>query len=239
MRNHENPATFAARLLFCWIIVIPGLSCAYAWGGGSGGSSPPPTTLPPAGLAAADSITVTPTPPSRQPSEPTDITPLNGEAYYVLNQLSGLQADLNNNSTAAGDPIVQQPPSFTNLSQRWAFTRLPGGLWRISNIRNGLCFDSAGGVTTQVAGKGPQSLVDARRPEKPVVVCRRPASRGREGEEGGRDYPEACYVVQNPCAAVASEEWALTATSNGYYTISNKSTGLLIDRKSVVDGRKG
>ena len=36
-------------------------------------------------------------PASRQPSEPTDLTPLNGETYYILNQLSGLQADLNNN----------------------------------------------------------------------------------------------------------------------------------------------
>ncbi len=224
MRNHENPATFAARLLFCWIIVIPGLSCAYAWGGGPGGSSPPPTTLPPAGLAAADIITVTPTPPSRQPSEPTDITPLNGEAYYVLNQLSGLQADLNNNSTTAGDHIVQQQPSFTNLSQRWAFTKLPGGLWRIGNIRNGLCFDSA-----QVAEKGSQPLADVRGVERPSVVCRHLASRGREGEDGRRHFSEACYVVQNPCAAVATEQWALTATSNGYYTISNKSTGLLID----------
>lgn len=82
-------------------------------------------------------------PPSQQPPEPTDISPINGEVYYVANQLSGLQADLNNNSTTDGDHIVQQPRTFTNTSQRWAFTRLTGGAWQISNIRNGLCFDSA------------------------------------------------------------------------------------------------
>jgi hypothetical protein len=55
---------------------------------------------------------------------PTNITPLNGEVYYVLNQLSGLEADLNNNSTTGGDHLVQQQQNSTNLSQRWAFTKL-------------------------------------------------------------------------------------------------------------------
>jgi len=99
------------------------------------------------GKTASASITVTPS--SQQPPQPTDITPLNGEVNYVLNQLSGLQADLNNNSTASGDRILQQARSFTNISQRWAFTRLTGGFWRISNTGNGLCLDRAAnsGVT--------------------------------------------------------------------------------------------
>ncbi|HTF44195.1 MAG TPA: RICIN domain-containing protein, partial [Terriglobales bacterium] len=136
------------------------------------------------GKTASASITVAP--PSQQPPQPTDITPLNGEVYYVLNQLSGLQADLNNNSTAAGEHIVQEARSFSNLGQRWAFTRLTGEFWQISNTRNGLCFDgmASSGVT---------------------------------------------YVVQNPCAALDTQQWTLTATSNGYYTISNKSTGLVLD----------
>jgi arabinogalactan endo-1,4-beta-galactosidase len=123
---------------------------------------------------------------SQQPAEPTDITPINGETYYLLNQLSGLQADLNNNSTTAGDNILQDPPSFSNLSQRWAFTKLSGGSWRISNLSNHFCLDSASnaGVT---------------------------------------------YVVQNACAAIATQQWGLAAASNGYYTVSNSSTGLLID----------
>jgi arabinogalactan endo-1,4-beta-galactosidase len=99
------------------------------------------------GSTASASITVTP--PSQQPSEPTDVSPLNGEVYYVLNQLSGLQVDLDDDSTTAGDNLVQEPPSFTDLGQRWAFTILSGGLLRISNIANGLCLDSAvsAGVT--------------------------------------------------------------------------------------------
>ena len=86
---------------------------------------------------------------SQQPPEPTDITPINGEVYYVLNQLSGLQADLNNNSSTAGDKILEDQPSFSDLSQRWAFTRLSGGDWRISNLSNRFCLDSASnaGVT--------------------------------------------------------------------------------------------
>jgi arabinogalactan endo-1,4-beta-galactosidase len=136
------------------------------------------------GKTASASITVMP--PSQQPAEPADLTPLNGEVYYALNQLSGLQVDLNNNSTTAGDHILEQARSFTTLSQRWAFTKLSGGLWRISNLLNALCLDSAAnaGVT---------------------------------------------YVVQNPCAVVATQQWILTPTSNGYYTIANNGTALLID----------
>jgi len=155
------------------------------------------------------------TPPSQQPPEPIDITPLDGEVYYVLNQLSGLQADLNNNSTIAGDHIVQQQPTFTSLSQRWAFTKLPGGFWQIGNIRNGLCASSTGisGATSPVC---PQP-------------CGRPPRRVHNRQEGSRRLSEARYVVQRPCATVATQQWALTATSNGYYTISNRSTGLAMD----------
>ena len=81
---------------------------------------------------------------SNRPAQPTDPSPLDGETYYILNQRSGMHADLHDNSTTAGDHIVQQPRSFTNLSQRWAFSRLPSGFWQISNLGNGLCLDSAG-----------------------------------------------------------------------------------------------
>lgn len=81
--------------------------------------------------------------PSQQPPQPTDITPINAEVYYILNQLSGLQVDLNNDSTTAGDHLLQQPRTFTNTSQRWTFTAVTGGFWQISNVLNSLCFDSA------------------------------------------------------------------------------------------------
>jgi len=96
-----------------------------------------------AGDGGTASAQITVTGPSQQPAEPIDISPIDGEVYYVVNQLSGLQADLNNNSTIAGDQIVQQSRTFTNPSQRWAFTNLSGGSWQISNILNSLCLDSA------------------------------------------------------------------------------------------------
>jgi arabinogalactan endo-1,4-beta-galactosidase len=100
------------------------------------------------GATASASLIVASTP-SQQPAQPTDITPVGGQSYYVVNQLSGLQTDLNNNSTASGDHLVQQARTFTNTSQRWTFTAVAGGLWQISNVRNGLCFDSgsSSGVT--------------------------------------------------------------------------------------------
>lgn len=78
-----------------------------------------------------------------QPPSPVDPSPINGETYYLINQLSGLQMDLNGASTAIGDNILQNARSFMNLSQRWAMTKLPDGNWKISNIANGLCLDSA------------------------------------------------------------------------------------------------
>ena len=87
------------------------------------------------------------------PAEPSDISPIDGEVYYLINQLSGMQADLNNGSTTAGEGLLQQPRSFTSLTQRWALTRLPGDYWAISNIADGLCIDassnSGGTVTVQ------------------------------------------------------------------------------------------
>jgi hypothetical protein len=58
-----------------------------------------------------------------QPPEPVDPSPIDGEMYYIINQVSGLQMDLNDNSTAPGDKIAVNGKSFTNLGQRWA---LPG-----------------------------------------------------------------------------------------------------------------
>lgn len=77
-----------------------------------------------------------------QPPEPVDPSPINGETYYLINQLSGLQIDLNNNSAIAGDNVLVNNRSFSNLSQRWAFTKAPSGYWKISNTANGLCLDS-------------------------------------------------------------------------------------------------
>lgn len=78
---------------------------------------------------------------AQQPTEPIDISPIDGEVYYVVNQLSGMQLDLDDQSKAAGAELVEDARSFTSLSQRWAFTRMPSGTWSISNIENGLCLD--------------------------------------------------------------------------------------------------
>ncbi len=87
-----------------------------------------------------------------QPPEPVDPTPIDGQTYYLINQASGLQADLNGGSTVSGDNIILNPRSFSNLSQRWAMTKVPDGNWLISNVQNGLCLDSTsvGGTTWTV-----------------------------------------------------------------------------------------
>jgi arabinogalactan endo-1,4-beta-galactosidase len=89
---------------------------------------------------------------AQQPTEPVDINPIDGETYYLINQLSGLQADLDGGSTTPGQPVALETRSFTSLTQRWAFTHLPDGDWAISNISDGLCLDSAttSGATTTI-----------------------------------------------------------------------------------------
>jgi arabinogalactan endo-1,4-beta-galactosidase len=89
---------------------------------------------------------------AQQPPPPIDVSPLNGETYYLVNQSTGFQADLNNGSTASGDHILQQQRSFSSLSQRWAATKLANGSWKISNLFNSLCLDASalGGVTWTV-----------------------------------------------------------------------------------------
>jgi arabinogalactan endo-1,4-beta-galactosidase len=132
--------TRLSRRLFFFCIVL-GFFCYLGCGGG--GSTPPGNTGP----------TPTPTPtPTVPPPQPTDITPIDGEAYYAVNQLSGLQADLINDSTAAGDNIIQQQRSFSDLGQRWSFTKSASGAWNISNVFSGVCFDTASvsGVTYAV-----------------------------------------------------------------------------------------
>jgi arabinogalactan endo-1,4-beta-galactosidase len=88
----------------------------------------------------------------QQPTEPVNINPIDGETYYLINQLSGLQMDLDNGSTSAGASILIESRSFTSLSQRWALTHVASGSWAISNLYNGLCLDSAtsGSTTTTV-----------------------------------------------------------------------------------------
>src|ERR1700682_397744 len=110
-----------------WVLLLlcaaSGLFFNLGCGGGSGSTSgtPSPTPTPPA---------PTPTVP---PPQPVDVSPIDGEVYYVINQLSGLQADLINDSTVAGDHVIQQQRSFTDLGERWAFAKLPLGGWQIKN----------------------------------------------------------------------------------------------------------
>ena len=91
----------------------------------------------------------------QQPAEPVDITPLDGGVYYLVNQSSGLQADLNADSTSAGDHVVQQARSFTSLSQRWAVTKLTSGSWKLSDLYNQFCLDSGVSSGTTWAVQNP------------------------------------------------------------------------------------
>src|SRR5579875_2645677 len=98
---------------------------------------------------------------AQQPAEPSNVNPIDGQSYYLINQLSGLQADLNNGSTTAGDSILINDRSFTSLSQRWVMTALPSGLWAISNLQNGLCLDSSTNSGTTNVVQNPCSPASA------------------------------------------------------------------------------
>jgi len=88
---------------------------------------------------------------AQQPAEPVDPSRINGETYYLVNQLSGLQADIQAGSSASGSSLVQNPRNLTGLTQRWAITQMPTGNWKVSSISDGLCMDTAtSGGTSEV-----------------------------------------------------------------------------------------
>jgi len=93
-----------------------------------------------------------------QPPEPVDPSPNNGETYYLINRASGLQMDLNGNSVLVGDKILQDTRSFSSLSQRWAFAKMPDGNWKLSNIENNLCLDSTSSSGSAFTVQNPCTL---------------------------------------------------------------------------------
>jgi arabinogalactan endo-1,4-beta-galactosidase len=78
---------------------------------------------------------------AQRPPEPLDISPNDGEIYYLINQLNGLQAD---GARAEGrDRVNAEPRSFTRTSQRWALQRVARSTqWEIRNVASGLCLES-------------------------------------------------------------------------------------------------
>ena len=80
---------------------------------------------------------------AQQPAEPVDVSPNNGEIYYLINQRNGLQAD--GTSAADGGRVSVQPRSFTDPAQRWALQRLESSShWEIRSAASGRCLESDG-----------------------------------------------------------------------------------------------
>jgi arabinogalactan endo-1,4-beta-galactosidase len=78
---------------------------------------------------------------AQQPPQPIDVSPNNGEIYYLINQLNGLQVD--GTRTEDRGRVIAQPRSFTSTSQRWALQRVArSNHWEIRNVASGLCLKS-------------------------------------------------------------------------------------------------
>jgi arabinogalactan endo-1,4-beta-galactosidase len=79
---------------------------------------------------------------AQQPPEPVDITPIDGEVYYLINQHSGLNAD-----AVASDGwhrVTQLPWSFRSSSQRWMLARADDGRWAIESVAAESCLADEG-----------------------------------------------------------------------------------------------
>jgi hypothetical protein len=74
---------------------------------------------------------------AQQPPEIVDVSPIDGDIYYLINQHSGMQADTS--VPFAGNLASQQPRSFTNSAQRWSFARTVDNKWEIRSVPTGLC----------------------------------------------------------------------------------------------------
>lgn len=86
---------------------------------------------------------------AQQPQEPVNPAPIDGQSYTLVNQLSGLQADGGSITAQNGTAATVETRNFSSLTQRWALTRLPSGLWAISNAGNGLCLSAGGSSVVQ------------------------------------------------------------------------------------------
>ena len=86
---------------------------------------------------------------AQQPQEPVNPAPTDGQSYVLVNQQSGLQADGGAVAAQSGTAATIEVRSFSSLTQRWAMTRLPNGLWAVSNVGNGLCLDGSGATVAQ------------------------------------------------------------------------------------------
>jgi len=116
---------------------------------------------------------------AQQPAQPVDPSPQNGEVYYLVDQISGLQADLDAGSTASGSPLLQNTMSLVTLTQRWAFTKLADGNWKIGNIANGLCMDS-------------------QQTSTPVAVVQQPCTVSQSSQEWSFTYTtNGYYTIAN------------------------------------------
>lgn len=74
-----------------------------------------------------------------QPPPPFDPSPVDGDTEYLINQASGLQAQ------AEGAAVLGRARSFSDLSQRWAMTKLSDGGWMISSVGSGRCLAAVPG----------------------------------------------------------------------------------------------
>jgi arabinogalactan endo-1,4-beta-galactosidase len=116
---------------------------------------------------------------AQAPAEPVAPAPINGETYYLVDQISNLQADINSGSTTAGAALIQNTRSFTSLTQRWAFTLAPSGNWKISNLSTGLCMDT-------------------QQTSTPIATVQQPCAIGAPSQEWIFTYTtNGYYTVQN------------------------------------------
>jgi len=75
---------------------------------------------------------------AQQPPQPIDISPNDGEIYYLINQRDGLQVDAAR--TEDRGRVSVQPRSFSSTSQRWALQRAArSNHWEIRSVASGLC----------------------------------------------------------------------------------------------------
>ena len=98
---------------------------------------------------------------AQQPTEPVAPAPINGETYYLVDQVSNLQADSGTGTATAGSAVIQNTRSFTSLTQRWAFTLAPSGNWKLSNLSTGLCMDTQQTATPVATVQQPCALSTA------------------------------------------------------------------------------
>jgi hypothetical protein len=151
------------------------------------------------------------------------------QQFVFFNAHTGMCLEPQNESTAVGAPIVQQPSCSSSGAQRWIY--LPGGSagFQFQNAQTGLCLDARGGAANHtpvqqwpcngISNEKWQVFVPAKGSLDAPVQSRVAGSKGFCLDIPGGQATVGLAMQIYGCNQTVSQLWQLTPASSVYVPI--------------------